>query len=90
MSPHVKVNPNQLFDFKTDTMKSNKTSPFRTKTPKIMSNTDTQKKMVTERPPVVVVMGHIDHGKIYPPRLYSCKTNIVDKSWRHYSACLSI
>lgn len=43
-----------------------------------MSNTDTQKKMVTERPPVVVVMGHIDHGKSTLLD-YIRKTNIVDK-----------
>ncbi|HLP43946.1 MAG TPA: translation initiation factor IF-2 [Candidatus Nanoarchaeia archaeon] len=43
-----------------------------------MSKTETQKKTVIERPPVVVVMGHIDHGKSTLLD-YIRKTNIVDK-----------
>ncbi len=43
-----------------------------------MPKTETQKKMVLERPPVVVVMGHIDHGKSTLLD-YIRKTNIVDK-----------
>ena len=43
-----------------------------------MTPTSTQKEIAAARPPVVVVMGHVDHGKSSLLD-YIRKTNIVDK-----------
>ena len=43
-----------------------------------MANNKTTQNTITKRPPVVVIMGHIDHGKSTLLD-YIRKTNIVDK-----------